>query len=94
MLLNGPRVKDITPRARGKNELDENSLLPVRKYFEQIFRRKFRPKFTFPKMSPGRNEVEAPCTFPGETALDVAHELPEQTRHLNVAYELPEQEEI
>ena len=29
-------------------------------------------------MSPGRYEVEAPCTFPGETALDVAHELPEQ----------------
>ena len=35
-------------------------------------------------MSPGRYEVEAPCTFPGETALDVAHELPEQeTYHVN-----------
>ena len=28
--------------------------------------------------SPGGDEVEAPCTLPGETALDVAHELPEQ----------------
>ena len=29
------------------------------------------------KMSPGRYEVEASCTFSSEAALDVAHELPE-----------------
>ena len=32
---------------------------------------------TITKMSPGRYEVEASCTFSSEAALDVAHELPE-----------------
>ena len=86
MPLNGLRVKDITPPPQNENILcAREEILCMRNM------RAAENSLRFWKISPWRDEVEASCTFPSETALDVAHELPEQTRHLN---ELPEQEEI